>query len=53
MQCTREELGENIESVSLDGHLGRDSTITKLKPKYFWPKMWADLNNYMYIKNCE
>lgn len=51
IQCVHEGLGDSIESASLGGHLGRDSTISKLSPKYFWPKMWEDIDKY--IKNCE
>ena len=51
VKCMHEGVGENIESVSLGGHLGRDSTISKMTPKYFWPKMWNDIDKY--IKNCD
>ena len=38
---------EHWESASHGGHLGRDRTIAKLKPKHLWLKMWADINNYV------
>ena len=51
VQCTHEGLGESIEAAALGGHLGRDSTIARLTTKYWWPKMWVDIENY--VKNCE
>ena len=50
---THEGLGESIESASLGDHFGRDSTIAKLKPKYFWPEMWTDINNYINCERCQ
>ena len=33
------------------GHLGRDKTHSKISPRYYWPNMYTDIEEY--VKTCE
>ena len=35
----------------LSGHFGLEATLTKLKEKYYWPKMKYDIKSY--IQTCD
>ena len=35
-----------VHAGSLGGHLGPDKTLSRLQPKYFWPRMAADVKEW-------
>ena len=46
-----ETLLHNIHNEPLGGHLGRDITFNKLVHKYYWPKMYNTVKEW--VKTCD
>jgi transposase InsO family protein len=40
-----------LHSNSLAGHFGKDNTYQRIKQKYYWPKMYLDIEEF--VKTCE
>ena len=47
----RKEILYNMHDEVTAGHLGLKKTWDRIKLKYFWPKMFADVQNY--VLSCE
>ena len=47
----REEVLEEIHAGALEGHLGEEKSLHKLKERFYWPGMQQDIHNW--CKTCK
>ena len=47
----RNKMLKNYHEDSLSGHMGANKTLAKLQERYWWPKMFYDVNDY--VRTCE
>ena len=47
----RHEVLLQVHDIPFSGHLGVNKTYTKLRDRYFWPKMYMDVQHY--VLSCE
>lgn len=48
--CLRNDIFLSYHDSLLGGHQGIDRTYNSIRQKYYWPKMFADTENY--VKSC-
>ena len=49
-QSLREEIIQEFHSGALEGHLGVDKTVAKIKDRFYWPGMYEDVHQW--IRTC-
>ena len=49
--AARKTVLEAAHAHKLAGHVGRDKTFASIKTKYWWPTLYADVDNF--VKTCE
>ena len=47
----RDEVLHELHAGALEGHLGEDKTLNKLKERFYWPGMQRDVRNW--CRTCE
>ena len=45
-QSLRAEVLQELHSGLVDGHLGEDKTMARLRERFYWPGQWADVRDF-------
>jgi len=43
----REEIMRELRSGALEGHLGVDKTVSKIKERFYWPGMFQEVDQWI------
>jgi len=44
----REEIMREFHSGALEGHLGVDKTVSKIKERFYWPEMFQEVDQWIH-----
>ena len=44
--CFQEDILQHFHAGALEGHLGVEKTVAKIKERFYWPGIWHNVTNW-------